>query len=109
MAHQAYDLWAASNPAVSAVPVVKLAHPAAVDREGTGNERHSKPGPSAVTTLRGVVTPDPDGDQRAELRRLFTEVDYARIPRWDLPSMTPAYLGDDSWGRAADPQTQQLL
>ena len=30
--------WVASNPTVAAVPIVKLAHPAAVDRDGTGND-----------------------------------------------------------------------
>jgi hypothetical protein len=33
----------------------------------------------------------------------MTEVDYARIPRWDLPATAAAYVGDDSWGRAANP------
>ena len=36
--------------------------------------------------------------------KYFTEVDYVRIPRWDFPKVTPAYVGDDSWGRAATPR-----
>ena len=105
VAHQAYDLWAASNPAVTAVPIVKLAHPAAVDRDGTGNDAALKAWAKAVTTLRGVVTADPDGDATGpNFGDYFTEIDYARIPRWDLPSVAPAYLGDDSWGRTATPQ-----
>jgi hypothetical protein len=105
VAHQAYDLWAASNSAVAAVPVFKLAHPAAVDREGTGNDAALKAWANAVTALRGVVTPDADGDPTEEnFADYFTELDYARIPRWDLPAVAPAYIGDDSWGRAATPQ-----
>ena len=34
----------------------------------------------------------------------FTEVDYAQIPRWDFPTVSPNYVGDDSWGRAANPR-----
>jgi hypothetical protein len=105
VAHTAYDLWAASNPAVGAVPNFKLAHPAAVDRTGSGNDAALKAWGTAITALRAIVTPDPDGDASGtNYGACFTEVDYARIPRWDLPAMAPAYLGDDSWGRAANPR-----
>jgi hypothetical protein len=105
VAHKAYDLWAASNPAVQAVPSFKVAHPAAVDRSGTGNDPALKAWRNAITTLRGVVTPDLGGDATdPNFGAYFTEVDYARIPRWDFPTVTPAYVGDDSWGRAANPR-----
>jgi hypothetical protein len=105
VAHKAYDLWAASNPAVAAVPSFKLAHPAAVDREGTGNDAALKAWAKAVTTLRGLVTVDADGDPSGpNFGDYFTEVDYERIPRRDLPSAAPAYMGDDSWGRAGTPR-----
>ncbi|HEX5075923.1 MAG TPA: uracil-DNA glycosylase family protein [Gemmatimonadaceae bacterium] len=104
-AHDAYDLWAASNSAVNAVPVFKLAHPSAVDRDGSGNDKALKQWTKAVTKLRGIVSPDPDGDPSSpNFGDFFTEVDYARIPRWDLPSAAPPYAGDDSWGRAATPR-----
>ncbi len=104
-AQLAYDLWAASNPAVGAIPVVKVAHPAAVDRGGSGNDAALKAWAKAVTTLRAIVTPDPAGDASGpNFGAYFTECDYARIPRWDLPQPAPAYAGDDSWGRAATPQ-----
>ena len=100
-----YDLWKASNPAVAAIPVVKIAHPAAVDRTGSGNDPALKGWARAVTKLRAIVTPDADGDPNGpNYGAFFTEVDYARIPRWDLPPMAPAYAGDDSWGRAANPR-----
>jgi hypothetical protein len=55
--------------------------------------------------VRALVTPDVGGNARgANYGKFFTELDYARIPRWDLPSMSPAYVGDDSWGRAATPR-----
>ena len=105
VAHTAYDLWAAANPAVTHVPVLKLAHPAAVDRTGSGNDAALKGWHQAVATLRGIVTADPDGDPTVpNFGAYFTEVDYARIPRWDFPRVTPAYVGDDSWGRSATPR-----
>ena len=101
-AHDAYDLWAAANPAVKAVPVFKLAHPAAVDRVGSGNDAALKQWTTAVTKLRSIVTADADGDPAGpNFGDFFTEVDYARIPRWDLLAAAPAYAGDDSWGRGA--------
>ena len=92
-------------PAVKAVPHLKLAHPAGVDREGTGDDAALKAWAGAVTKLRKIVTADPDGDARGpNFGSYFTETDYARIPRWDLPAVAPAYLGDDSWGRGATPR-----
>jgi hypothetical protein len=105
VAHTAYDLWSASNPAVKAVPSLKLAHPAAVDRSASGNDAALKEWSKAITTLRPIVSPDPDGDASGpNFGAYFTEVDYTRIPRWDFPAVTPAYVGDDSWGRAANPR-----
>ena len=105
VAHKAYDLWAAANPAVKSVPHFKLAHPAGVDREGTGDDAALKAWARAVTKLRQVVTADPNGDANGpNFGSYFTETDYARIPRWDLPAVAPAYLGDDSWGRGATPR-----
>lgn len=104
-AHLAYDVWAASNADVRAVPVFKLAHPAAVDRSGSGNDAGLRKWAQAVTALRGIVTPDPGGDPGApNFGKYFTEVDYVRVPRWDLPRVAPAYVGDDSWGRASTPR-----
>jgi hypothetical protein len=105
VAQLAYDLWAAANPAVSSVPVFKVAHPAAVDRDGSGNDAALQKWKQTVTTLRGIVTPDPDGNlSQPNFGSYWTETDYARIPRWDFPSITPVYVGDDSWGRAANPR-----
>jgi hypothetical protein len=105
VAHEAYDLWAASNPSVKAIPSLKLAHPAAVDRSGSGNDSALKDWVKAVKKLRTIVSADADGDASGpNFGDYFTEIDYARIPRWDLPSMAPAYAGDDSWGRGANPR-----
>jgi hypothetical protein len=105
VAHKAYDIWRASNPAVKAVPRFKLAHPAAVDRDGSGKDAALKQWKGAVTKLRKVVTADADGDAGGpNFGAFFTEVDYERIPRRDLPAAAPAYAGDDSWGRAANPR-----
>lgn len=104
VAHRAYDIWAQATPAVSAVPLFKIAHPAAVDRDGSGNDAALKGWANAVKKLRAIVTPDPDGDATGpNFGKFFTEIDYVRIPCWDFPKVTPAYVGDDSWGRAATP------
>jgi hypothetical protein len=105
VAHEAYDHWAASNPAVKAIAKFKLAHPAAVDRTGSGNDAALKAWAKAVRNLRTIVTPDAGGDASGpNFGKYFTEVDYVRIPRWDMPPVAPAYAGDDSWGRAANPR-----
>jgi hypothetical protein len=102
VAHLAYDVWAVANPAVKTVPCFKLAHPAAVDRSGSGNDAALNDWNTAITRLRTIVTADPDGDPSVpNFGAYFTELDYARIPRWDFPATTPTYVGDDSWGRAA--------
>jgi len=104
-AHTAYDMWAASNPAVKEIPRVKLPHPAAVDRDGSGNDTALKEWTKAIKTLRGIVLPDVDGDATIpNYGAFFTEMDYARIPRWDLPAAAPRYAGDDSSGRGATPR-----
>lgn len=105
VAHRAFDIWKQASPAVSAVPVFRVAHPAAVDREGSGDDAALKGWAAAVKKLRAIVTPDPDGDAAGlNFGKYFTEIDYVRIPRWDFPKMTPAYVGDDSWGRSATPR-----
>ncbi len=55
---------------------------------------------AAITDLRGIVTPDADGDNTGpNYGSSFEESDYAPIPRRDLPFGAPAFLGDDSWVR----------
>jgi hypothetical protein len=104
-AHAAYDLWAASNPTVATVPVIKVDHPAAVDRTGSGHDRALLEWTRAVTSLRGLITPDTGARSTGPNYGAYvTENDYTRIPRWDLPATAPLYAGDDSWGRAATPQ-----
>jgi len=76
---------------VKAVPRFKLAHPAAVDRSGSGNDAALKGWKAAITKLRKIVTADIGGDKSGpNFGAYFTEVDYARIPRWDFLPMTPA-------------------
>lgn len=105
VAQRAFDIWAQANPAAKTLPLFKLAHPAAVDRDGSGNDAALKGWAAAVKKLRTIVSPDPDGDAIGpNFGKYFTEVDYVRIPRWDFPKVTPAYVGDDSWGRAATPR-----
>lgn len=105
VAHQALDHWKQARPSISAIPHFRVAHPAAVDRSGTGNDVALKQWVKAVSALRNIVTPDADSDpQQANFGSYFTEADYVRIPRLDLPGVAPLYVGDDSWGRAATPR-----
>ncbi len=81
-----------------------------------GRELHNLPHPSshdetrlldtwraAVTDLRGVVTPDSEGDNTGpNYDTAFAETDYAPIPRRDLPFGAPAFMGDDAWVRTQD-------
>ena len=105
VAHKALDIWQLSNPALQAVPRFRLAHPAAVDRSGTGNDTALKAWAKGITQLRLIITPDVDGDNGGpNFGSYFTETDYGRIPRRDLPKVAPIYVGDDAWGRFATPR-----
>ena len=105
VAHRAYDLWAAANPAVKSVPHFKLAHPAGVDREGTGDDAALKAWAGAVTKLRKIVTADPtvtraDRTSAAISPRQTTRAFLDGTCRpWRQPT-----VGDDSWGRGATPR-----
>ncbi len=104
-AQRAHQLWAAASRAAREVPVVRIAHPAAVDRDGSGEDPALGQWAAAVRKLRKIVTPDPDGDPTGRsYGAYFTETDYLRVPRRDLPLAAPPYVGDDSWGRAAAPR-----
>jgi hypothetical protein len=95
-ARQAVRLWD-SRPAV---PVLEVPHPSSRDAKRLLDEWRD-----AVAELRGIVTPDPDGDAAGpNYTTRFREQDYARIPPHDLPFGLPAWLGDDAWGRAARPR-----
>ena len=108
-AHAAYDLWAASILPWRRFPFT-IAHPAAVDGNGSGNDAALKKWTGAVTKLRGLISADVGASASGpNYGDYLTENDYARIPRWDLPAAAPLYAGDDSWGRAATPPAQQLL
>ncbi|NIK60860.1 uracil-DNA glycosylase family protein [Kribbella shirazensis] len=59
----------------------------------------------AITDLRAIVTPDPDGDSAVPNYGVkFTESDYAPVPHRDLPFGVPPWLGDDAWGRKDKPR-----
>ena len=82
------------------VPVIGVVHPSSHDAERLRDEWRE-----AVTALRQIVTPDPDGDPGLpNYGSSFRESDYARIPPRDLPFGVPAWFGDDSWGRRASPR-----
>ena len=60
---------------------------------------------AAVTRLRGIITPDPDGvTDGPNYGTTLVEADYAPIPKGDLPFGLPAWFGDDAWGRKARPK-----
>jgi hypothetical protein len=95
-AQAALDLWT-SRPDV---PALKVPHPSSRDNARLLNEWRE-----AVSDLRGVVTPDSDGDPTLpNYSTRFRESDYARIPPRDLPFGMPAWFGDDAWGRKDRPR-----
>jgi hypothetical protein len=81
------------------LPLVEVHHPSFPDEDVLlEGWRH------AVTELRALVTPDPDGDATGpNYGQTFTESEYAPIPSRDLPFGVPAFLGDDRWRREATP------
>ncbi|WP_051854628.1 hypothetical protein [Streptomyces sp. NRRL B-1347] len=92
MAQEAVRLWT-TRPQV---PLVEVPHPTSHDPTVLLNAWRS-----AVTQLRSIVTPDPDGDNTGpNYGTQFLESDYGAIPRHDLPFGAPGFLGDDAWVRA---------
>ena len=82
------------------VPVFEVPHPSSRDPRALLDSWRT-----AVTELRAIVTPDPDGDPAVPNYGLqFLESDYAPIPAGDLPFGVPSWLGDDAWGRQDKPR-----
>jgi uracil-DNA glycosylase len=95
-AREALRLWD-SRPDV---PVFEVPHPSSRSAARLRDEWRA-----AVTELRTIVTPDPDGDPTLpNYGDRFGESDYARIPLRDLPFGVPPWFGDDAWGRTAKPR-----
>jgi uracil-DNA glycosylase len=88
-----------------AVMIKEVPHPSSRDAGKLITEWRA-----AVTDLRTVVTPDPDGtNAAANYGTKFAEADYAPIPRADLPFGVPSWLGDDSRGRQSHPQRRNTV
>jgi len=82
------------------VPVFEVPHPSSRDPKKLVDAWRA-----AIIELRGIVTPDPDGDPTVpNYGAKFSEADYAPIPPRDLPFGVPDWLGDDNWGRTARPK-----
>ena len=95
-AQDAVSLWDGKEN----LPVFEVPHPSSRD-----SGRLLDAWREAVTGLRNLIAPDPDGDpSRPNYGSWFREEDYARIPPRDLPFGVPGWLGDDSWGRRARPR-----
>jgi len=95
-AQKSVALW----PDRGSVPLFNLPHPSSRDEKKLLDAWRD-----AVMQLRGIVTPDPDGDPTGpNYGPKFIEAHYAPIPRRDLPFGVPDFLGDDAWGRAATPK-----
>jgi uracil-DNA glycosylase len=95
-AQAAAALWST----MPAVPLFKLPHPSSRDAAVLASKWKA-----AITQLRGIVTPDPDGDNTGpNYGTGIKEADYAPIPKADLPFGVPPWFGDDAWGRKASPR-----
>jgi len=89
MAQEAASLWSGRPSA----ELREVPHPSSRDERKLLDAWRA-----AVTDLRGVVTPDSDGDNAGpNYGASFAEADYAPIPQRDLPFGAPAFLGDDAW------------
>lgn len=101
MAREAIGLWSTRPHA----PVIDVPHPSSHDPAALLTAWRA-----AVTQLREVVTPDPDGDATGpNYGTEFTEADYAPVPRRDLPFGVPDFLGDDAWVRALPGDAQNSV
>lgn len=95
-AQTAVKLW----PGKGNLVVCEVPHPSSRDSRRLAAGWHA-----AVEQLRGVVTPDADGDPTiANFGATMTDAHYTPIPRRDLPFGVPDWLGDDRWGRRARPR-----
>jgi hypothetical protein len=94
-AQRAVELWGGTGT----TPVFRIPHPS------SHNENALLDGwREAVTELRGIIKPDSDAPPIGpNYGPQFEESDYAPIPRRDLPFGVPIWLGDDRWGRMAQP------
>ena len=94
MARRAVELWE-SQPDVT---VLEVPHPSSRDPKKLLDSWRA-----AVTQLRGIVTPDDDGDNGGpNYGSKFSEADYEAVPRRDLPFGMPDFMGDDSWVRTGN-------
>ncbi len=95
-AQRAVGSWAGKGT----TPVFELPHPSSHDEAKLATQWRQ-----AVSDLRGIVTPDGDGETGLpNYGATLGESDYAPIPRRDLPYGVPAFLGDDAAGRNATPR-----
>ncbi|MER7245156.1 uracil-DNA glycosylase family protein [Kribbella sp. NPDC000426] len=82
------------------VPVFEVPHPSSRNAKALVDGWRA-----AITELRTIVTPDPDGDNTgANYGPKFLETDYAPVPARDLPFGVPPWLGNDAWGRHDKPR-----
>jgi uracil-DNA glycosylase len=95
-ARSAVQLWA-DRPDV---PLFEVPHPSSRSPKVLIDSWRN-----AITELRTIVTPDPDGDNTVPNYGVkFAESDYAPIPSRDLPFGVPSWLGNDAWGRKDKPR-----
>jgi uracil-DNA glycosylase len=100
-AQDAVELWSGK----SGLSIFNIPHPSSRDPKKLLDEWRA-----AVTQLRTIVTPDPDGNSTApNYGTTFREADYAPIPKRDLPWGFPDWFGDDSRGRKAKPRRNNCV
>ena len=94
-AQDAVKLW----PGKGSVTVLNIPHPSSHDETALVTQWRA-----AIIQLRAIVTPDADGNAGLpNYGASFLASDYAAIPRRDLPFGVPDFMGDDAWGRNANP------
>jgi uracil-DNA glycosylase len=90
----AVDLW----PGKAGLALFELPHPSSHNATVLANRWRA-----AVTTLRGIVPPDPGAPANLpNYGATLAEADYAPIPLVDLPYGVAPSMGDDSWLRKSN-------
>ena len=111
VAHRAYDLWAAGESCLAGQVGAALQVGASRWSRPQGG-KWSRCGSKGLGRSGDQAAKDCDCGSVATSRgpnfaSYFSETDYARIPRWDLPAVAPAYVGDNYVGAVANHRTAQ--
>jgi len=101
IAQRAVDLWDGKD----GLEVFEVPHPSSHDDAKLRSEWRK-----AVTKLRKIVDPDPDGSPRDwNYGDEWRSRDWKPVPARDLPFGVPAWIGDAEWCRESTPSYRNCV